>query len=49
MGLYRDTPDGRISEASRILTVLGAHGEQASSAVLATIAQNYQVRRLRLL
>jgi hypothetical protein len=49
MGLYRDTPDGRVSEASRILAVLGAHGEQAPSDVLATIAQNYQVRRLRLL
>jgi hypothetical protein len=49
MGLYRDTQDGRVSEASRILAVLRAHGEQAPSAVLATIAQNYQVRRLRLL
>ncbi|MGH7634783.1 MAG: hypothetical protein ACRENC_13695, partial [Gemmatimonadaceae bacterium] len=49
MGVFRDTPDGRVSEASRILAVLGAHGEHAPSAVLATIAQNYQVRRLRLL
>jgi hypothetical protein len=49
MGLYRDTPDGRLAEASRILAVVGAHGEQAPSNVLATIAQNYQVRRLRLL
>jgi hypothetical protein len=49
MGLYRDTPDGRVREASRILDVLGAHGEQAPSDALTTIAQNYQVRRLRLL
>ena len=48
MGVYRDTPDGRVREASRILTVLGAHGEQAPW-VLATIDQNYQLRRLRLL
>lgn len=49
MGLYRDTPDGRVSEASRILAVLGPHGEQAPGEVLAAIAQNYQARRLRLL
>lgn len=49
MGLYRDTPDGRVSEASRILTAVRAHGQQASSDVLATIARNYEVRRLRLL
>jgi hypothetical protein len=49
MGLYRDTPDGRVREASRILDVVGAHGEQAANAVLATIEHNYQVRRLRLL
>jgi hypothetical protein len=49
MGLYHDTPGGRLSEASRILAVLEAHGQQAPSDALATIAHNYQVRRLRLL
>lgn len=49
MGLYRDIPGGRVPEASRILAVLGAGGEQAQKAVQATIDQNYQLRRLRLL
>jgi hypothetical protein len=49
MGLYHDTPDGRLSEASRILAVLRAHGQQAPSDALATIAHNDQFRRLRLL
>lgn len=49
MGLYRDTPAGRVSEASRILGVLRERGQQVSGETLAVIAQNYQARRLRLL
>ena len=49
MGLYRDAPDGRVSEAAHILAVLGARGEQAPGDVLATIAHDHQARRLRLL
>jgi len=49
MSLYRDTQAGRVTEASHILATAREMGQQASSDVLATIAQNYQARRLRLL
>jgi hypothetical protein len=49
MGLYRDTQTGRIDEASHILATAHERGQQASSDVRATIAHNYQVRRLRFL
>jgi hypothetical protein len=49
MGLYRDSPAGRITEASNILAITQSHGKQASSAVLADIELNYRARRLRFL
>ncbi len=51
MGLYRDTASGRVTEASHILAIARdtSHGEQASSTVRESIAQNYGVRRLRFL
>jgi hypothetical protein len=49
MTLYRDTPKGRITEASRILAVASDSGQRASDEVLADIALNYRVRRLRFL
>jgi hypothetical protein len=49
MTLYRDTPAGRITEASRILAVARGSGQRVSDEVLADIALNYRVRRLRFL
>jgi hypothetical protein len=51
MGLYRDTDAGRVTEASHILVIARDHGRGAhvSSEVLASVALNYGVRRLRFL
>lgn len=49
MSLYRDTRAGRITEASVILAIARDHGQDTSSDVLAGIALNYGVRRLRFL
>jgi hypothetical protein len=49
MGLYRDTEAGRVTESSRILGIVQDTGQRPSDDVLASIALNYRVRRLRLL
>jgi hypothetical protein len=49
MALYRDTQGGRVTEASQILDVARAKGQNASDQVLADIDSNYRIRRLRFL
>jgi hypothetical protein len=49
MSLYRDTPAGRVTEASSILAIAYAGGLPPPGEVLASIALNYRIRRLRFL